>query len=81
MPVSLAQLARWRAEAEALAIEADDLTAFAAFADLEDAFEPVEALMQQLTGDIEWQVEQHAPDDPGARPPRQPHRSRPIGGA
>jgi hypothetical protein len=57
VPVSPAQLARWRADAEALASQPDDLTAFAAFADLEDAFEPVEALMRDLAGDIEWQVE------------------------
>jgi hypothetical protein len=56
-PVSPAHLARWRVDAEALASQADDLTAFAAFADLEDAFEPVEALMRDLAGDIEWQVE------------------------
>jgi len=56
-PVSSAQLTRWRDEAEALASQPDDLTAFAAFADLEDAFEPVEALMRELTGDIELRVE------------------------
>jgi hypothetical protein len=57
VPVSLAQLARWRAEAEALASQADDLTAFAIFADLEDAFEPVEALMRNLTDDVEYEIE------------------------
>jgi hypothetical protein len=47
------QLSQWRAEGEALALQADDLVAFAAFADLEDAFEPVEALIIQLTADID----------------------------
>lgn len=47
------QLSQWRAEGEALASQADDLAAFAAFADLEDAFEPVEALITQLAADID----------------------------
>jgi len=47
------QLSQWHAEGEALASQADDLAAFAAFADLEDAFEPVEALVSQLAADID----------------------------
>ena len=35
--------------------EDDDLAAFAAFADLEDAFEPVEALVMQLLTEVEIQ--------------------------
>ncbi len=52
-----AQIARWRAEGEALAVQADDLTAFATFADLEDAFEPVEALVLQLAVDVDHEVQ------------------------
>ena len=44
---------QWRAEGEALAAQADDLAAFAAFADLEDAFEPVEALVMNLLTEVE----------------------------
>lgn len=47
------QLSQWHTEGEALASQADDLAAFAAFADLEDAFEPVEALVTQLAADID----------------------------
>ena len=47
------QLSKWRAEGEALASQADDLAAFAAFADLEDAFEPVEELIDRLATDVE----------------------------
>jgi len=47
------QLRQWRADGEALASQADDLAAFAAFADLEDAFEPLEALVIQLAADVE----------------------------
>jgi hypothetical protein len=46
---------QWRAAGEALAAQADDLAAFAAFADLEDAFEPTEALLMQLLTDVEVQ--------------------------
>jgi hypothetical protein len=41
------------AAAEALAIQADDLTVFAAFADLEDTFESVEATVLELARDVE----------------------------
>jgi hypothetical protein len=47
------QISKWRAEGEALAWQADDLAAFAAFADLEDAFEPVEELIDRLATDVE----------------------------
>jgi len=47
------QLSQWRAEGEALAFQADDLAAFAAFADMEDAFESLEALVIQLAADVE----------------------------
>ena len=48
-----AQISQWRSEGEALASQADDLVAFAAFADLEDAFEPLEALVIQVAADVE----------------------------
>jgi hypothetical protein len=47
------QISKWRAEGEALASQADDLAAFAAFADLEDAFEPVEELIDRLATDVD----------------------------
>ncbi|HTJ69893.1 MAG TPA: hypothetical protein VL551_20315 [Actinospica sp.] len=46
-----AKLRRWRAQGERLASQ-DGLTAFAAFADLEDALEPLEALMDRFTTDL-----------------------------
>ena len=52
-----ARLSQWRAEGEALASQDNDLAAFAAFADLEDAFEPLEDLMTQFAADIAREVE------------------------
>jgi hypothetical protein len=46
---------QWRAAGEALAAQVDDLAVFAAFADLEDAFEPVEVLVMQLLTEVEVQ--------------------------
>ena len=46
---------QWRAAGEALGAQADDLAAFAAFADLEDAIEPAEALVMQLVTEVEVQ--------------------------
>jgi hypothetical protein len=48
-----AQISQWRAEGEALASQTDDLAAFAAFADLEDVFEPLEALVIELAADVD----------------------------
>jgi hypothetical protein len=53
VPVGPGHIRQWRAEGEALAAQADDLAAFAAFADLEDAFEPVEALVMDLLSEVE----------------------------
>jgi hypothetical protein len=53
VPVSPSRISQWQADGEALALQADDLTAFAAFADLEDAFEPLEALVLQLAADVD----------------------------
>jgi hypothetical protein len=47
------QISKWRTEGEALASQADDLAAFAAFAGLEDAFEPVEELIDRLAIDVD----------------------------
>lgn len=55
VPVRPEHIKHWRAAGEALASEANDLAAFAAFADLEDAFEPVEALVMQLLTAVEVQ--------------------------
>jgi hypothetical protein len=57
VPIHAEQIKRWRAAAEALAVEADDLKAFAAFADLEDAFEPVEARVLKLAMDIDYEIQ------------------------
>ena len=53
VPVHPAQISQWRAEGEALASQTDDLAAFATFADLEDTFEPLEALVIQLQVDVD----------------------------
>jgi hypothetical protein len=55
VPVHPEHIRQWRAAGEALAAQADDLAVFAAFADLEDAFEPVEALVLQLLTEVEVQ--------------------------
>ena len=55
VPVRPEHIRQWRAAGEALASQADDLAAFAAFADLEDAFEPLEALVMQLLTEVEIQ--------------------------
>ena len=55
VPIRPDQIRQWRAAGEALAAQADDLAAFAAFADLEDAFEPVEALVTELLTQVEIQ--------------------------
>ena len=51
------QIRQWRAAAQALAEETDDLTAFAAFADLEDVFESVEARVLKLAMDIDSEIQ------------------------
>ena len=55
VPVRPEHIRQWRAAGEALASQADDLAAFAAFADLEDAFEPLEAIVMQLLTEVEIQ--------------------------
>jgi hypothetical protein len=57
IPVRPAQIGLWRTQGEALASQADDLAAFTAFADLEDAFEPVEALVIQLATDVDRELQ------------------------
>lgn len=52
-----AQIGIWRTQGETLASQADDLAAFATFADLEDAFEPVEALVTQLAIDVDHELQ------------------------
>ena len=49
-PVRPARSGGGRAAVEALAMQADDLAAFAAFADLEDAFEPMETQVRLVQG-------------------------------
>ena len=57
VPVRAEQIEQWRAAAEALAEVTDDLTAFAAFADLEDAFEPIEARVIKLAMDVDYEIQ------------------------
>jgi hypothetical protein len=57
VPVRSAQLDQWRGAAQALATQADDLAAFAAFANIEDAFEPVEAKVLKLAADVDREIQ------------------------
>jgi hypothetical protein len=57
VPVRPAQITQWRAEGEMLASQTDGLEAFAAFADLEDTFEPLEALVIQLATDVDHEIQ------------------------
>jgi hypothetical protein len=56
-PVNPAKIAEWRRAGEALAGVADDLTAFTAFADIEDAFEPIEARAIELATDVDREIQ------------------------
>jgi hypothetical protein len=57
VPVRGAQLDGWRRAGQALMSRTDDLAAFAAFAEIEDAFEPVEAKVQKLATDIDHEIQ------------------------
>jgi hypothetical protein len=59
VPIGLKQVEDWRRRSEKLQSETNDLDAFAMFADLEEAFEPVEALVsaQAMTIDREIQLQ------------------------
>jgi hypothetical protein len=48
---------QWREQGKALADLSDDLAAFAAFADVEDAFEPIEALVNQFASDVDREIQ------------------------
>jgi hypothetical protein len=56
-PVNKAKFRAWRKDAAKLAAETDDLTAFAAFADLEDAFEPIEQQVMKLALDVDTEIQ------------------------
>lgn len=60
-PVNAAKLAEWRKAAEDLATETPDLAAFTRFADLEDAFEPIEEkamnFARQVDGHIQDEID------------------------
>lgn len=56
-PVNKARFRAWRKTAATLATETDDLTAFAAFADLEDAFEPIEQQVMKLVLDVDTEIQ------------------------
>lgn len=57
VPIRAAQIQKWRTAGEALAKETDDMVAFAAFADLEDAFEPVEAKVIELAIEVDREIQ------------------------
>ncbi|MEV6621925.1 hypothetical protein AB0M83_06770 [Amycolatopsis sp. NPDC051106] len=56
-PVNMAKFRAWRKAAADLATETDDLTAFAAFADLEDAFEPIEQQVKGLAHEVDEAIQ------------------------
>jgi hypothetical protein len=56
-PVNKAKFRTWRKAAAELANETDDLAAFAAFADLEDAFEPIEKQVMRLALDVDREIQ------------------------
>ncbi len=60
-PVNMAQINAWRVLGEGLTEEADDLAAFTAFADIEDAFEPIEKLITKLALEVDREI-QHQVD-------------------
>jgi hypothetical protein len=60
-PVNRAKFRAWRKAAAELAIEIDALAAFAAFADLEDAFDPIERQVMALALDVDIEI-QHQVD-------------------
>ena len=57
VPVRPAHISHWRVAGEALASQTYDLAAFAEFADLEGAFEPLEAIVMQLATDVDREVQ------------------------
>jgi len=59
VPVGMKHIEEWRRRGEKLESESDDLHAFAAFADLEEAFEPVEdqVVEQAMTADRDIQMQ------------------------
>jgi hypothetical protein len=63
--VCRAQISQLRAKGEALTSLASDLVAFAAFADLEDAFEPLDVVVIQLASDVEHEVQRRHDMAPG----------------
>lgn len=52
-----AKFRAWRKDAADLATETDDLTAFAAFADLEDVFEPIEQQVKRLAREVDEEIQ------------------------
>jgi hypothetical protein len=55
-PVNKANFRAWHKAATALESETDDLSAFAAFADLEDAFEPIEKQVMELALNVDIEI-------------------------
>ena len=51
-----AKFRAWRKAATALESETDDLAAFAAFADLEDEFEPIEKQVMELARNVDIEI-------------------------
>jgi hypothetical protein len=55
--VSAAELCAWRREGEDLAGQVDDLQAFTTFADIEDAFEPIERKVLDLALGVDREIQ------------------------
>ena len=68
-PVNRAQLNFWRAAGEQLTKQDDDLEAFTMFADLEDAFEPIKALVIKLATDVDGEIQRQIDVARGSSPP------------
>ena len=56
-PVRFSHLTEWRETAGQLRLETDQIAAFATFADLEDAFEPIEHKVKDFAVSIEWAIQ------------------------
>lgn len=57
VPIRAKHVAAWREAGRNLESVTDDLSAFASFADVEDAFEPIEALVHQFAVEIDREIQ------------------------
>lgn len=56
-PVDEARFRAWRKAGATLATETEDVTAFVAFADIEDALEPIERQVMRLALDVDSEIQ------------------------